>query len=234
MIKRFIAWLVQQLGSIYVWGAQGEYATPALIQKMETDPNNRRRAMQLYNARTHNGEQKVKMYDCSGLIVRFLLDNKLISNDMTAAGLYGKCHHIERTALKEGDLVFRYNGSVIHHVGVYIGGGMVIHSRGRDYGVVREHIDANGESYWNKFGRMPALDVKIKEDKPYLAAYTGDTFVNLRAKPSADAEKLGKVEKGEKVLVLAIDANGWADVIKKHSEREYSRGYCIAKYLKEV
>lgn len=38
-------------------------------------------------------------------------------------------------------LVFRKDGSVMAHVGVYLGDGTVVHAKGHDYGVVRENID---------------------------------------------------------------------------------------------
>ena len=171
-ISKFIDWLTAQLGSIYVWGGQGEVATEAFIDKHETSKENAKRAKALLSARKAAGMKEVKAYDCSGLIVCYFLDKKYISSDMTAAGLYGKCAKINRKSIKTGDLVFRYNGKSIHHVGVYVGNGNVIHAKGRDYGVVREGIDANGSDYWNRFGRFEALDVvdieMIKITKPLM------------------------------------------------------------------
>ena len=156
-IAKIIGWLTAQVGNIYVWGAQGETATEDFIRKMETSETNAKRALTLYNKRKAEGKNPIKAYDCSGLIVCYLLENKLISGDSTAAGLYGKCAKITRDKLKAGDFVFRHNGARIHHIGVYVGGDMVIHSKGRDVGVVSEHIDANGDNYWNRYGRYEKL-----------------------------------------------------------------------------
>ena len=45
----------------------------------------------------------------------------------------------------------------MYHVGVYAGRGRVIEAKGRDDGVVLRGIDASGAGYWNKFGRLNAL-----------------------------------------------------------------------------
>ena len=46
---------------------------------------------------------------------------------------------------------------IMYHVGVYVGRGRVIEAKGRDDGVVLRGIDASGAGYWNKFGRLNAL-----------------------------------------------------------------------------
>ena len=163
-ITKFIEWLTAQVGSIYVWGGQGETATEALIRKMETSQTNINRALALYNKRVAEGKNPIKAYDCSGLIVCYFLKEKYISSDMTAAGLYAICKAIKKSDLAAGDLVFRRDGAGIYHVGVYIGNGEVIHAMGRDVGVVRQGIDSNGTSYWNRYGRYEKLQKQESEE----------------------------------------------------------------------
>ena len=234
MIEKFIKWLNEQIGSVYVWGAQGEFAiNEDWIKKMETSEKNAQRAIALFRQRESEGKS-VAAYDCSGLVVRFFLDNDIIQSDMTAQGLYSYCDKVTRDILSPGDLVFRHNGASIHHVGVYVGDGMVIHAKGRDVGVVKEHIDVNGESYWNRFGRMKELAVKA-ENYPCYMKYCGDTFVNLRSEPSAasSATVKDRITHGEKVVILGINVSGWAELIKL-GDRKCTRGYAIAKYFKAV
>ena len=161
-IENFIAWLKEQVGSIYVWGAQGETATESLIRNMETSKTNIKRALALYKKRVAEGV-KPKMYDCSGLIVCYFLMSNLIDSDASASGLYDKCKVIKQSDLKAGDLVFHHNGTKIHHVGVYIGDNTVIHAKGRDVGVVKEKFSTNS---WNRFGRYDKLqESEVKEMK---------------------------------------------------------------------
>ena len=90
--------------------------------------------------------------------MRFLLDNKLIKKDMSSRGLYSACEKLnDRSRLAPGDLLFRHDGNRIHHVGAYIGCGLVIEAMGRDDGVVLNCLDSNGAGYWNRYGRLPAL-----------------------------------------------------------------------------
>ncbi len=157
-LTRFLEYLRGQLGYIYVWGAQGEIVTSASwIHSMETTAYNAARAVTLYQKRLAEGMSPIRAYDCSGLIVRFLLEERLIPYDLSSRGLYGKCTPITKRELRPGDWVFRHNGVRIYHVGVYMGEGMVIESKGRDDGVVERALEASGASYWNRFGRFEPL-----------------------------------------------------------------------------
>ena len=231
MISQFLNYLYSHIGDIYVWGAQGEIATPKFIEKHETSNTNIERALKLYYKRVGEGRNPIYAFDCSGLIVCYLLDNKLISSDMTANGIYGKCKKLDsRDKLEKGDFVFRYNGTKIHHIGVYVGDNEVIEAYGRDLGVVKRNIDASGKSYWNRYGKFEKLFEDDLPEYPKLCEYSGSTYVNLRTAP--EQEIIGKVIKGERVIVLNIE-NDYADVIKVDNGR-YIRGVCIAKYFKEV
>lgn len=236
MITKFIAWLKRQVGSAYVWGGQGEIDfDEAWIRKMETSETNAKRVIAFCNRQKEKGVEHIAAYDCSGLIVRFFLDNKLIAEDTTSRGLYSMSVPIEREKLSRGDLVFRSNVSGIYHVGVYVGDYMVIHAKGRDDGVVLEHIDRNGEDYWNKFARYEKLSKMEDVHFPRLMSYGGATYVNLRSQPKSTTDKniIGKVSGDDDILVLAID-DGWADIVKYCDDDTYLRGYCISKYLEEL
>ncbi len=159
LLEAFLGYLKDQLGSIYVWGAQGESVSSASwIYSRETTAYNAARAAALYERRLSEGMSPIRAYDCSGLIVRFLLEKRLIPYDLSSRGLYGKCEQISRNELKAGDLVFRHNGVRIYHVGVYMGAGRVIEAKGCDDGVVERELDASSESYWNRYGRLPFFE----------------------------------------------------------------------------
>ena len=235
--QKFIDYLHAQVGCIYVWGAQGERdITEAWIRKKETSDTNAKRAISLWKKRLAQGMENIAAYDCSGLIMRFLIDEGLYKSDMSSRGLYSAAQKLDRrTELMPGDLVFRHNGQRIHHVGVFVGNGMVIESKGRDDGVVLRLMDASGKSYWNRYGRLSVItddESRPEQETPYypdMYCYSGATYVNLRTEPNG--EIIGRVNKGDCVLVLN-DRDGWAEVIKKESR--YLRGWCASGRLKKA
>ena len=168
-------------GSIYVLGGQGETGsqiTEAWITKREHgDAANIKRVVALWKKRLAQGYTNLRAFDCSGLIIRHLLDEKLISGDKTANGIYyDLCDPIDKSALAAGDLVFRKyaTSSRMYHVGVYMGDGTVVHAKGRDHGVVREPLSKAG---WNRYGRLKCFGGAaagyyrlLKNDgKPYMS-----------------------------------------------------------------
>lgn len=159
MITKFIQYLRSHVGDAYVWGAQGECIstmkdTPSWVKKMETSNKNYERAM---NFIRKSDKKPLYAFDCSGLGVYFLREHGIIKSDISSRGMYSACKKITRAELQPSDFVFRHNGIKIHHVGYYVGDGMVIEAYGRDLGVVLRHIDASGSNYWNRFGRFEKL-----------------------------------------------------------------------------
>ena len=71
-------------------------------------------------------------FDCSGLTMRAYAQVG-ISLPHSSSAQYGSGRHISRSNLQPGDLVFFY--SPIHHVGIYIGGGMIVHAANPGEGV---------------------------------------------------------------------------------------------------
>lgn len=79
------------------------------------------------------------------------------------------------------------------------------------------------------------VDEEITEEQPAYPAlyeYAGATYVNLRAGASTGYQAIGRVSKGEKVIVLGASGD-WAEVIK-HRDTPMLRGWCTARYLEEV
>lgn len=236
---RFIKWLREQVGCIYVWGGQGETdISEAWIRRMEDSEEHAKRAISFWQKRVKEGKSYIAAFDCSGLITEFLLKNGIIRSDITSRGLYAVCDEISKKELIPGDFVFRHNGENIYHVGVYIGDGKVIHARGRDYGVVEERIDANGESYWNRFARMSAITgdvLRTGHEYPKAMEYVGATYVNLRSAPTSEGSDnvIGRVSRGDVVLVLADAGDSWKEAIVRTSGG-FMRGYCIGSWLSPV
>ena len=149
----FITYLYKQLGNIYCWGGNGEDATDYAIDVMENSASNKRRAKAFLAKQKKAGVQNIKMYDCSGLISRWLQNHGMAKSKRNCNHLWGMSTKITRAELQPCDLLFRGTDSDKNHVGVYVGNGMVIESKGRDYGVVIRPIDATA-GYWKYFGRL--------------------------------------------------------------------------------
>jgi len=71
-------------------------------------------------------------FDCSGLTMRAYSQVGIYLPHSSSAQ-YGSGRHISRGDLQPGDLVFFY--SPIHHVGIYVGGGMIVHAANPGEGV---------------------------------------------------------------------------------------------------
>jgi peptidoglycan DL-endopeptidase CwlO len=71
-------------------------------------------------------------FDCSGLTMRAYAQVG-ISLPHSSSAQYGSGRHISTSQLQPGDLVFYY--SPIHHVGIYIGGGMIVNAENPGSGV---------------------------------------------------------------------------------------------------
>jgi cell wall-associated NlpC family hydrolase len=162
----FVEFVKSQVGyAIYLWGGQGQIygasdprvkpLTIELIRKVETQSQYRNDAIKLFNSRIKNNKIPFRAFDCSGLVIFWLLiEKKLISRDYTAQGIYDSlCKPVNKDDLLPGDLGFR-TGNDSCHVGVYVGDGKIVHSKGRAYGVVMEAINSS----WNKWGRLNCIN----------------------------------------------------------------------------
>lgn len=161
-IDDFIAYLNSHLGDAYVWGAQGERVDNRAdlekwVRRKETSRREADRALTYIKKAT---KTPLYAFDCSGLIIHWLRDIRgLIDGDTSAAGLYSQCTQKGKLGawrMEPGDFVFRYSfiKGKMAHVGVYVGNGMAIEAKGRDYGVVNLHLSFGG---WTHQGRHPAL-----------------------------------------------------------------------------
>lgn len=186
MLNEFYTYCKQFYGEnrtivgIYVSGGQGEQA-PKLcdkwISRMEQDAGNRQRALDAYHKAQKNLKpgQTIHAFDCSGLIMYFLQNQKGISDDRTARGIYSTlCTPIQADMLYPGDLVFRADASgKIVHCGIVLtkfdderhmfhSDNMytILESKGRDYGVVQTYFRP-GSGTWNRYGRLKCLESEI-------------------------------------------------------------------------
>ena len=102
------------------------------------------------------GSSPSTSFDCSGFISWVLNHSGWNVGRMTANGLFNYCTPVSSTNAKPGDLIFfqgTYDMAGASHVGLYVGGGMMIHC-----GDPISYANIN-TSYWQShyltFGRLP-------------------------------------------------------------------------------
>ena len=146
------------IGDIYVWGGNGQTEISAgWIRRMDTSETNAQRSIRFWEKQKAAGVTDLAMFDCSGLISRYLQDNGIVSSKRNCDHLWAMCTPVTRAELRPGDLLFRSRNGDMYHVGVYVGRGRAIEAKGRDDGVVLRGINASGDGYWTDCGRLEVL-----------------------------------------------------------------------------
>lgn len=85
-------------------------------------------------------------FDCSGFTA-YIYNQHGVSLNRTAAGQYSNGTSVSRGNLQPGDLVmFGPSASGINHVGIYIGGGQIVHAANPSRGVTTDTINSG---YYN-------------------------------------------------------------------------------------
>ena len=104
--------------------AEASAAAPAASSKGQAIVNT---AMQYLGVPYVWGGTSPKGFDCSGL-VQYVCAKNGISVSRVAASQSRDGKYVSRENLQPGDLVFFANGGGIHHVGIYVGNGNMIHA----------------------------------------------------------------------------------------------------------
>lgn len=211
MLNEYIEYLLKSVGSLYVWGGQGQYIdkdgrvfnykgqylgeAEAWLKKVETSTSNANRVIKTYKKLKATSDE-IRCYDCSGLGTFFLYNlHGLISSDKNANGLKGICQNLTKDKLKKGDWVFRVytSGSDkgrAYHVGYVVDDSLnVVEARGRDYGVVKRAFDS---SYWNHYGRPGVFKDEIEKEPEPKAIFTR---VIKRVTPTMTGEDVKTLQK---------------------------------------
>lgn len=199
---------------IYVWGGNGELLDEmsdpnGWILRHETNALDANRAIALYRKRIAAGMQRIRAFDCSGLIYWALKTEGIVKSDVNSRGLYALCEPIAQKDVRRGDLVFHHDGTRIVHVGV-CAGEQQIECKGRDDGVVR---NKRKKGYWNRFGRLEALD-----HRPEAFVYVKGGSVRVRKGPGTDTKCLGVAHRGETFPLLGVEQNGWYRIARDGRE----------------
>ncbi len=142
----------------YVYGTYGKFLTEqALINRILQYPSNVKK-YELFIRKNWIGKRTV---DCVGLIKSYLWCNGTEpvytpKTDVSANEMYEK-------ATVKGDIstIPEIAGLCVHkngHIGVYIGNGQVIESKGTKYGVVQTPLHGIGANSWTHWLKCPFIE----------------------------------------------------------------------------
>ena len=165
-LTEFNTYLVHQIGEPYLWGGQHTKLTPTtykdIIYKKETSEENAERVIAYCNKLFDLGAAELFAYDCSGLGMYFLQNEKhIFSHDLNANRMMQNCEIVDEP--KCGYWVFRLNDGKATHIGYMVTDTEVIHAKGRDKGVCRERYV---KSYWHRVGKPNCIEFDNPEPKP--------------------------------------------------------------------
>ena len=198
-----VEYALAQVGKPYWYGTYGSGASKSYYNAKK------RQYPKYYNWNYDAALEGVKVHDCIGLIKGYLWcdspqDNKPAyksSEDMSASGMRRRCKvkgSISTIPDVPGLLVFSEG-----HIGVYVGGGMVVDARGHSKGVVHKPLNNHK---WEEWGVCPLLTYD-REVIPTEEKNTGGS-----GKVNITFSVLQKGAKGRQVKALQhlLLANGCA------------------------
>ena len=177
-----------------------------------------------------------KVYDCSGLTMRVYAEHGI----KLAHGSNSQHKACKTTGpaaeAPVGALVFKLrNGTDYHHVGVYVGSGVVVEAQGTVTGVIESNL-----STWHDYGLVPGVDYGASPSpspspepdpgpSPAPSGYLivdvpNDGTVNLRS--SSNGSRVGTLCEGQTVRPIRVSGE-W-------TECEYPASFWImSKYLRK-
>ena len=138
-VKDFSKWLKQQVGMPYLWGGNGESLFDLIRQLAARKEQSDSHTKTMLSFIEDNFTKDIRFFDCSGLAIDYLLRNKGLAYDTTAAGLYRLCDPINDSQVVEGDWCFlKDSDGDIYHIGYVVDNDMVVHAFNQEKGVIME------------------------------------------------------------------------------------------------
>lgn len=132
---------------VYVWGANAEVITPALMDRLYRDYGSASYPKSYYDNKLASGAGK-KAADCSGFML------PLSGYDDTAHGYYNAClarGEIGNLPREKVCLVFKRNSSGrMYHIGIYLGDGTVAEMASSAANYQHRSVSATGWTHWGK------------------------------------------------------------------------------------
>ncbi|MBR3646559.1 MAG: peptidoglycan-binding protein [Lachnospiraceae bacterium] len=164
-LQSWLDYLKSRVGiDVYVWGGNGELIVNLLPKLVEMEKSGHTEKEALNNLDRLNTLLQKRLFDkidiysirgedCSGLGVKFLLDNGIIKGDTNCNGLYSltKGQPVKFENVEAGDFLFEGNDDNKWHIGYAIDNKYAIECQNHDLGVVKTAI---AERKW-KYATRP-------------------------------------------------------------------------------
>lgn len=186
--SEFKSYLISNLGMMYVLGAQGHKFVDLLdrlcaMEKKDIDLVNNVLTLLEKKLKAGVDINTLLAFDCSGLGMKWLIDNGIFKYDMTAKDMYNSIpQKVESlNSVRAGDFVFTES---LGHVGYAIGDDSVIEARGTSWGVVLTDLY---KREWTKIARP---DWWIDVEKPVLRRELYLTEPLMKGDDVEDCQKL--------------------------------------------
>lgn len=227
-LQEFIGIVNSKIGSGYVYGGQNDIPlTKEALAQLVKNFGKAHYYFKDYSAEKWIGKE---YYDCSGLIVYSLRKAGLIQSgaDYSSQNLFSKlCTSVEKSQIKAGDLCFQKSKSGIYHVGVYMGGNTVTHSRGTSYGVVNTTL----YNSFNAFGRLNFFAKGYSEVKVIFKKATKKAMADtsIFEKPDDKSNAIAKITTGSILNSEALMDNQWC-LVCLNGKKGYAKAELLADY----
>ena len=154
---------IQAEGCGYIWGTSGEMWTEKRQWNLEDEYNaDPSKNPSLWGSATYGRRWIGKhVYDCSGLVMRILKNhgirvphgsNSQWNESCKAQGTLKKGARDDGKPLRTGTAVFLVKDSNRHHVGIFVGDGLVVEAKSGKEGVVISKI-----TRWHEWGELKGV-----------------------------------------------------------------------------
>jgi len=153
----------------YVWGTYGQVLTPKVYaMKLEQYPD----AVGKYGDFIENNWINRRTADCAGLIKGYLWDKNgepvyNPTTDLSANAMFKNA--TDKSLI--GNKIPEIPGLLLcmdGHIGVYIGNGQVIESKGTKYGVIQSPLSGPGANVWTHWMKCPYIQYEEPKDYKQL------------------------------------------------------------------
>ncbi len=222
-----VAFAKSKVGTPYVYGAHGEVLTQQQINAWAAAYPNVYTASYIAKAQKFIGKPCT---DCAGLLDWFM------GGDKNAQ--YYRDTAVERVAISKIDeTMIGWAVWKSGHIGVYIGGGLVVEAKGINYGTIISNVK---DTAWKEVCKLKGIDyAKPEQPEINIVPCSSETGLIVTAKSLniRDYPKTGKVvgyySGGARVYptgkVYVSDTDVWIKTDKGYISRKYLKGWITEK-----